>query len=98
MVDYTLKANDHYLSKLKRDRNIITHNEGGSIATAIGYYLSTKRIAAIFAKFWLRNTINPIASIADENVYSIPMILIIGWRGSPMDSRGDEPQHKLKGK
>ena len=97
--DSTLKANDYYLSKLKKNKNIITHNEGGSIATAIGYYLSTKRIAAVYLQnSGLGNTINPIASIADENVYSIPMILIIGWRGSPMDSRGDEPQHKLKGK
>ncbi len=97
--DSTLKANDYYLSKLKKNRNIITHNEGGSIATAIGYYLSTKKIAAVYLQnSGLGNTINPIASVADENVYSIPMLLIIGWRGSPMDNRADEPQHRLKGK
>ena len=28
-------------------KNIITHNEGGSIATAIGYYLAQK-IAAVY--------------------------------------------------
>ena len=36
------------------------------------------------------NTINPLLSLADENVYSIPILLLIGWRGSP-DIK-DEPQ------
>ena len=31
----------------------------------------------------LSNAINPLISIANKNVYSIPLILIIGWRGSP---------------
>ena len=97
--DSTLKANDYYLSKLKKNKNIITHNEGGSIATAIGYYLSTKKIAAVYLQnSGLGNTLNPIASIADKDVYSTPMLLIIGWRGSPMDNHPDEPQHRLKGK
>jgi phosphonopyruvate decarboxylase len=42
------------------------------------------------------NAINPLISIAGKTVYSIPLILLIGWRGSPgMD---DEPQHIAKGK
>ena len=57
----SLKANDYYLSKLKKkQKNIITHNEGGSIATAIGYYLSTKKnCSCIFTKFWLREYPKP---------------------------------------
>ena len=44
----------------------------------------------------LSNALNPLISIADKKVYSIPLILIIGWRGSPKVK--DEPQHKVKGK
>ena len=43
----------------------------------------------------LSNALNPLISIAHERVYSIPMILIIGWRGSPRIK--DEPQHNVKG-
>tara|TARA_B110000971_G_scaffold1047_1_gene943 strand:+ start:18 stop:911 length:894 start_codon:yes stop_codon:yes gene_type:complete len=44
----------------------------------------------------LSNALNPLISIAHEKVYSIPLILIIGWRGSPKVK--DEPQHNVKGK
>ena len=43
----------------------------------------------------LSNALNPLISIAHKKVYSIPLILIIGWRGSPRIS--DEPQHNVKG-
>jgi phosphonopyruvate decarboxylase len=44
----------------------------------------------------LSNAINPIISIAHKNVYKIPLVLLIGWRGSPRVN--DEPQHNVKGK
>jgi phosphonopyruvate decarboxylase len=44
----------------------------------------------------LQNSINPLISICHSKVYSIPLILMIGWRGSPKEN--DEPQHQLKGK
>jgi phosphonopyruvate decarboxylase len=44
----------------------------------------------------LGNAINPLLSLADPDVYSIPMILIIGWRGEP--GVKDEPQHVKQGK
>ena len=44
----------------------------------------------------LSNAINPLISIAHQKVYSIPLILMIGWRGAP--GTKDEPQHNLKGK
>ena len=43
----------------------------------------------------LSNALNPLISIAHKKVYSIPMILIVGWRGSPRVK--DEPQHNVKG-
>jgi len=41
-------------------------------------------------------TINPLTSLCDPDVYSIPVLLLIGWRGEP--GKVDEPQHKKMGK
>ena len=38
---------------------------------------------------------NPLMSLADPNVYSIPMLLLVGWRGEP--GKKDDPQHMVKG-
>ena len=35
-------------------------------------------------------------SLAHSQVYSIPMLLLIGWRGEP--GKKDEPQHMIQGK
>ena len=42
------------------------------------------------------NAINPLLSLCDPKVYSIPMLLLIGWRGEP--GKKDEPQHIVQGK
>ena len=44
----------------------------------------------------LGNCVNPLTSLADKEVYSIPMLLIIGWRGEP--GIKDEPQHIKQGR
>ena len=63
----------------------------------IGYHLSTKKIPCVyFQNSGLGNAINPLVSIAHNKVYSIPILLMIGWRGSPR-LNNDEPQHKAKG-
>ena len=81
--------------------HIIAANEGSSVALAIGHYLSTKRPALVYMQnSGLGNTINPLTSLADPLVYSIPMIILIGWRGEIQDNGEqlkDEPQHKKQG-
>ena len=42
------------------------------------------------------NIINPLASLTDPEVYNIPLLLLIGWRGKP--GVHDEPQHVKQGK
>ncbi len=79
----------------------IATNEGSAIAMAIGNYLATKNVPLIYMQnSGLGNIINPITSLADPQVYGIPMILMIGWRGE-IDIDGnqlkDEPQHKKQG-
>jgi len=82
---------------VSNDRHIIAANEGNAIALATGYHLGTDKLAAVYMQnSGLGNAINPLLSLADPEVYSIPMILIIGWRGEP--GVKDEPQHVKQGK
>ncbi len=80
------------------DQNhIVTANEGNAIALASGYHLATGKIPLVYMQnSGLGNAINPLLSLCDENIYSIPMLIIVGWRGEPKTS--DEPQHFKQGK
>jgi phosphonopyruvate decarboxylase len=79
------------------NRNVITANEGNAVALAAGHYLATKEIPLVYMQnSGEGNAVNPLASLADKNVYAIPMILLIGWRGRG-NSEPNHPQHKLQG-
>lgn len=81
----------------RKDEHIITANEGNAVALAMGYYLASGSPAVVYMQnSGLGNTINPLASLADPEVYGIPMLLIVGWRGEP--GRKDEPQHVKQGR
>lgn len=76
--------------------NIIAANEGNAVALASGYYLSTGKIGVVYMQnSGEGNAVNPLLSLADPKVYSIPMLLIVGWRGEP--GVHDEPQHVKQG-
>ena len=76
---------------------MITANEGNAIALAAGHYLATKEIPLVYMQnSGEGNTVNPLASLADRDVYAIPMILLIGWRGQG-NTEPNHPQHKLQG-
>ena len=78
-------------------KHVIATNEGSAVSIGIGHYLSSKEIPCIYLQnSGLSNAINPLISIASQEVYSIPLFLMIGWRGSPKIP--DEPQHKAKGR
>jgi len=77
-------------------KHVITQNEGSAIGMAIGNFLSTKKPSAVYLQnSGLGNIVNPLVSLASEKVFSIPVLLIIGWRGEP-DNK-DEPQHDFQG-
>ena len=79
-----------------KNNHIIAANEGSAIGIAIGYNLVTQKIPLVYLQnSGLGNAVNPILSLADKKVYSIPMLLVIGWRGEPGVS--DEPQHITQG-
>ncbi|MDD3382096.1 MAG: phosphonopyruvate decarboxylase [Bacilli bacterium] len=80
-----------------KEKHIITANEGNAIGLAAGKYLATKIPAVVYLQnSGLGNTANPLISLADEDVYKIPMLLLVGWRGEP--NTKDEPQHVKQGK
>lgn len=80
-----------------KNNHIIAANEGNAIATAIGFHLATGKLPAVYMQnSGLGNAINPLTSLADAEVYSVPMLLIIGWRGEPNSK--DEPQHLKQGR
>jgi len=78
-------------------RHVITANEGGAVGLAAGHYLGSGQPAMVYMQnSGQGNAINPLASLADPDVYGIPMLLMIGWRGEP--GVKDEPQHVKQGK
>ena len=82
---------------LDAQHNIIAANEGASIGLAAGHYLATGRPACVYMQNSGEcNIINPLASLTDPEVYNIPVLLLIGWRGRP--GVHDEPQHVKQGK
>lgn len=77
--------------------HIIAANEGCAVGLASGHYLATSKTSLVYMQnSGLGNTVNPLLSLADREIYSIPMVLLIGWRGFP--SVHDEPQHVKQGK
>jgi len=96
--DSTLKQ---FCDGLQTYEGGLTHfvpaNEGAAIGIAVGTYLSSGRPACVYMQnSGLGNIVNPITSLANKDVYGIPMLLIVGWRGEP--GVKDEPQHVFQGK
>ena len=77
-------------------RHIVAANEGNAVGLAAGHYLATGHPALVYMQnSGLGNAVNPLASLMDERVYSLPALLVIGWRGEP--GVHDEPQHARQG-
>ena len=96
--DSLLKNICAYISdNLDERHNIIAANEGGAVGLAAGHYLATGKIGCVYMQnSGEGNVINPMASLTDKDVYNIPVLLLIGWRGRP--GVHDEPQHVKQGK
>ena len=96
--DSLLKNICAYISDNLDDRhNIIAANEGGAVGLAAGHYVASGKIGCVYMQnSGEGNVINPLASLTDKDVYNIPVLLLIGWRGRP--GVHDEPQHVKQGK
>jgi phosphonopyruvate decarboxylase len=77
--------------------HIIAVNEGAAVGLAAGYHLATGKIPLVYMQnSGLGNATNPLLSLTDNEVYNLPLLLLIGWRGEP--DKKDEPQHIKQGK
>ena len=96
--DSSLKHLCAYITDhVDKNSHYICANEGNAIGIATGNYLATGKVPIVYMQnSGIGNSINPLLSIADRDVYSIPLLLIIGWRGEP--GKIDEPQHKKQGR
>lgn len=98
--DSQLKELCNFLYKqygVDKKHHIIAANEGNCVGIAAGYNLATGRVPLVYMQnSGEGNAINPITSLVNHQVYGIPMIFVIGWRGEP--GVHDEPQHIFQGK
>jgi len=79
------------------NKHVIAANEGNSIALAAGYHMASGKIPMVYMQnSGLGNTVNPLLSLTNKQVYDIPFLMIIGWRGEP--GKKDEPQHIAQGR
>lgn len=82
---------------ISRENNIIAANEGNAVGLAAGYHLATGKVGCVYMQnSGEGNIVNPLLSLMDADVYKMPLLLIIGWRGEP--GVHDEPQHVKQGK
>lgn len=95
--DSLLKSFCAYVTDTCSENHVIAANEGGAVGLAAGHYLATGKPALVYMQnSGQGNAVNPLCSLADPDVYSIPMVLLVGWRGEP--GVKDEPQHVKQGK
>ena len=93
LKDFCAYVADHTDPK----NNIVAANEGGAVALAAGHHLATGNIGLVYMQnAGVGNAVNPLVSLVDGEVYSIPVLLFIGWRGEP--GVKDEPQHIKQGR
>ena len=86
----------HLVNNLPDNQHIMAANEGNAIGIAAGYHMATGKIPVVYMQnSGIGNATNPLLSLTHPCVYSIPMILVIGWRGDPAIK--DHAQHKKQG-
>jgi phosphonopyruvate decarboxylase len=92
---------DRLLAGYPKERHVISANEGSAVALAAGHYLATGSLGCVYMQnSGLGNAINPLTSLVDADVYGIPMLLLVGWRGEVLAGTQlhDEPQHVKQGR
>jgi len=79
------------------ERHVGAVNEGAAVALAAGHHLASGELPLVYLQnSGLGNAVNPLLSLADPEVYALPLLLLVGWRGEP--GVPDEPQHRSQGR
>jgi phosphonopyruvate decarboxylase len=95
--DSTFKGLISYFSTQGVFNHIIAANECEAMGIGAGYYLAHKKPALVYMQnSGFCKTLNPYTSMLSADVYAIPLLMLVGWRGEP--GKKDEPQHKMTGR
>lgn len=103
-ISYFVGVPDSYLNGFcnyalehSPEKTIIAANEGNAVGIAAGHYFASKEIPLVYMQnSGMGNALNPLVSLVDKNVYAVPMLLLIGWRGQG-ETEPNHPQHTLQG-
>ncbi len=95
--DSTFKEWMKFLADGNGMNSISAINECEAAAICAGYYLATGKIGVLYMQnSGLGKIVNPHTSLLSKDVYSIPSLFMIGWRGEPGEK--DEPEHTMMGR
>lgn len=96
--DSQLKEFCNYIYNEELKENyVICANEGNCVAVAAGSFLATGNVPLVFLQnSGIGNMVNPATSLMHKDIFGIPCIYLVGWRGEPGEK--DEPQHLFQGK
>ncbi len=95
--DSTFKGLISYFSSRDVFRQVTACNECEAVAIASGYYLSHQKPALVYMQnSGFCKTLNPYTSLLSAEVYAVPTLMLVGWRGEP--GKKDEPQHVMMGR
>lgn len=103
-VSYFVGVPDSYLNGFCNyalehcpEKTIIAANEGNAVGIAAGHYFASREIPLVYMQnSGMGNALNPLVSLVDKNVYAVPMLLLVGWRGQG-ETEPNHPQHTLQG-
>ena len=77
--DSLLKGFCECISHCAGERHIVAANEGGAVAMACGHHVATGKAALVYMQnSGQGNAVNALVSLADPDVYGIPLVLMIG--------------------
>ncbi|MCP6719465.1 MAG: phosphonopyruvate decarboxylase [Patescibacteria group bacterium] len=80
------------LNDQSKAKHIIAVDEGEALSIATGYHLATSKTPVVYLQnSGLGSILDPLTSLLAKEVYNIPALLLISWRGEP--DKDDEPQH-----
>lgn len=95
--DSTFKDWISYIGDVESINHVIAVNECEATAIAAGQYLATGKPSLVYMQNdGLGKVINPYTSLCSKDVFSIPMLFMIGWRGEPGGK--DASQHLMMGR
>ncbi len=95
--DSLLSSLSAWLMDHNPEEHVIAANEGNAVGMAAGYYMATEKIPVVYMQnSGIGNSVNPAASLLHREVYQIPVLFFVGWRGEP--GVHDEPQHVFQGR